>query len=136
MRIAVLSPFYPYRGGIAQFSAMLYQALETQHEVKAFSFLRLYPNFLFPGKTQLVEADDQAIPIPSEKKLDSINPVSYFRTAKAIRKFQPDVLIIAYWMSFFAPAYTLIAKLLKKRMVVIGLLHNAIPMSRGFSTGS
>ncbi|MDR0543641.1 MAG: glycosyltransferase [Dysgonamonadaceae bacterium] len=127
MRIAILSPFYPYRGGIAQFSAMLYKALETAHEVKAFSFSRLYPDFLFPGKTQLVEEGDAAIRIPAERKLDSIGPVSYFLTARAIAGFQPDVLIVAYWMSFFAPAYTSIVKRLKKRTTVIGLLHNAIP---------
>ena len=127
MRIAVLSPFYPYRGGIAQFSAMLYRALEPEHEIKAFSFSRLYPDFLFPGKTQLVGEHDHAIRIPSDRKLDSIGLFSYFSTARAIRKFQPDVLIIAYWMSFFAPAYTLIAKQLKKRTTIIGLLHNAIP---------
>ena len=127
MRIAILSPFYPYRGGIAQFSAMLYQTLETKHEIKAFSFSRLYPNFLFPGKTQWVEENDEAIRIPCERTLDSMSLPSCFSTAKAIRKFQPDVLIIAYWMSFFAPAYTLIAKRLKKRTTIIGLIHNAIP---------
>ncbi|MDR2683606.1 MAG: glycosyltransferase, partial [Dysgonamonadaceae bacterium] len=127
MKIAILSPFYPYRGGIAQFSAMLYKALETGHEVKAFSFSRMYPDFLFPGKTQLVEEGDQAIPIAAERKLDSIGPISYWLTAKAIARFQPDVLVISYWMSFFAPAYACIAKRLKKRTTIIGLLHNAIP---------
>ena len=38
MRIAFLSVFYPYRGGIAQFNAHLYQALAAQHEVKAWNF--------------------------------------------------------------------------------------------------
>ncbi|MDR3218410.1 MAG: glycosyltransferase [Dysgonamonadaceae bacterium] len=127
MRIAILSPFYPYRGGIAQFSAMLYKELEKEHEVKAFSFSRLYPGFLFPGKTQLVEEGDDAIQIPSMRKLDSIGPFSYFQTAGEIKKFQPDVLVIAYWMSFFSPAYTFIAKQLKRKTRIIALLHNAFP---------
>jgi glycosyltransferase involved in cell wall biosynthesis len=128
MKIAILSPFYPYRGGIAQFSAMLYKALEANHEVKAFSFSRMYPDFLFPGKTQWTEDAHPDIPIaPAEPLLDSIGPLSYLLTAKAIKKFQPDVLLIAYWMSFFAPAYAAIARRLKKQTTVIGLLHNAIP---------
>ncbi|MDR3060965.1 MAG: glycosyltransferase [Dysgonamonadaceae bacterium] len=127
MKIAILSPFYPYRGGIAQFSAMLYEAMREKHEVKAFSFSRLYPGFLFPGKTQYVEKGDQAIEIPSERILDSINPFSYQKTAKEIGKFQPDVLIIVYWMSFFGPAYGHIANRLKKKTVIISLVHNAIP---------
>lgn len=128
MRIAILSPFYPYRGGIAQFSAMLYQALEKKgHEVKAFSFSRLYPGFLFPGKTQFVEENDRAVSMPSERILDSINPFSYEKTAKAIAEFQPDILVIAYWMSFFGPAYGHIANRLKNKTKIITLLHNAIP---------
>jgi glycosyltransferase involved in cell wall biosynthesis len=127
MRIAILSPFHPYRGGIAQFSSMLYKTLEAEHEVEAFSFSRLYPDFLFPGKTQFVDEGDTALQIPVKRQLDSIGPVSYWMTARMIAKFRPDVLVIAYWMSFFVPAYVTIVKRLRKQTAVIGLLHNAIP---------
>ena len=51
MRFAILSPIYPYRGGIAQFSGMLYTELVKEgHEVKAFNFKRLYPDILFPAR--------------------------------------------------------------------------------------
>ena len=56
MKIAFLSTFYPFRGGIAQFNAALYRALEKEHEIKAFNFSLQYPSVLFPGKTQLVDA--------------------------------------------------------------------------------
>lgn len=128
MKIAILSPIYPYRGGIAQFSAMLYQALTDEgHEVKAFNFKRLYPGLLFPGKTQYVEGKDNVIVVESDRLLDSINPVSYRRTVKAIRAFAPDVLVVAYWMSFFVPGYAHIANRMKKHCKVITLVHNAIP---------
>jgi glycosyltransferase involved in cell wall biosynthesis len=127
MKIVILSPFYPYRGGIAQFSMSLYQALAKEHEIKVFSFSRLYPGFLFPGKTQFVEGNKMTVSIPSERILDSINPFSYERTAKAIEKYQPDVLLIAYWMSFFAPAYGHIARRLRGKTRIIALVHNAIP---------
>ncbi|MDR0815686.1 MAG: glycosyltransferase [Bacteroidales bacterium] len=106
---------------------MLYKTLEKENEVKAFSFSRLYPKILFPGKTQYVNEKDGAMVIPSERILDSIHPFSYQKTANAIEKFQPDVLIIAYWMSFFAPAYGFIACRLKNKTKIITLLHNAIP---------
>lgn len=128
MKFAILSPFYPYRGGIAQFSAMLYTELVKEgHTVQAFNFTRLYPDLLFPGKTQYVEAGDRAIAIESQRTLDSINPLSYFRTVREIRKFQPDVLIISYWMSFFVPGYAHIAHRMKHHCQVITLVHNAIP---------
>jgi len=133
MRIAILSPFYPYRGGIAQFSAMLYKGLKQEgHEVKAFNFKRLYPDFLFPGQTQYVDEKDQAIRIASCSVLDSINPLSYFKTVQEIKAYAPDVLIISYWMSFFVPGYAHIANRLKKECKVIVLVHNAIPHEKRF----
>ncbi len=54
MKIAILSSFYPFRGGISQFNTYLLKELSKKHTVKAFNFSRQYPSFLFPGKTQLV----------------------------------------------------------------------------------
>lgn len=128
MKIAILSPFYPYRGGIAQFSAMLYTQLKNDgHTVEAFNFKRLYPDLLFPGKTQYVEEGDRARAIDCRRILDSIQPLSYFRTVRALRAFAPDVLIISYWMSFFVPGYAHVAHRMKRHCKVITLIHNAIP---------
>lgn len=132
MRIAYLSTFYPYRGGIAQFNASLYRALETEHSVKAYTFTRQYPGILFPGKTQLVENDETADPVPAARVLDSINPVSYFGTARNISKFQPDLLIMKYWMSFLAPSLGTVAGLLPKKTRIITVLDNVIPHEKRF----
>ena len=80
MKIAILSCFYPYRGGISQFNACLYTELKKNHTVKAFNFKRQYPDFLFPGKTQYVTDNDEAAPVESERVLDTVNPFSYIRT--------------------------------------------------------
>jgi glycosyltransferase involved in cell wall biosynthesis len=128
MKIAILSPFYPFRGGIAEFSNLLYDALLGQgHEVKAVTFSRMYPNFLFPGKTQYVESDSKFSKTNAIRALDSINPISYYKTAQLLKKFQPDVVVIAYWMTFFIPAYATIAWLLRKKTKIIILYHNVIP---------
>ncbi|MFM7663375.1 MAG: glycosyl transferase, partial [Bacteroidota bacterium] len=84
MKIVFLSTFYPFRGGIAQFNALLFRVLEKEHEVKAFTFKRQYPGILFPGKTQLVTEEDTADPVPSKRILDSVNPLSYWKTARFI----------------------------------------------------
>lgn len=125
MKIAFLSPFYPYRGGIAQFSDRLLSELKNGCEVKAISYTTLYPKILFPGKSQIVPEPD-----PKKKEsadmLSSINPFSAIRTAREINKFEPDVLIVAYWMFFFVPVLTLLFRLLKKKIRIVGLVHNAI----------
>lgn len=127
MKIAFLSPFYPYRGGIAQFSDSLYIALAKNNDVKAFSFTRQYPKLLFPGKTQFVSESDINRNIEIQRVLDSINPLTYYKTAKDIIKYKPDLVLISYWMPFFAPAFGKIAGILKKNGIkVAGILHNVI----------
>ena len=127
MRIAILSCFYPYRGGISQFNACLYGELSKKHIVKAFNFKRQYPEFLFPGKTQFVTADDEAVPVESTSLLDTANPFTYHSTYKAIRDWQPDVLIVRYWMSYFAPSLGYITRKMQKHCKVISILDNVIP---------
>lgn len=130
MKIAILSPFYPYRGGLAQLNARLYTELGIRNEVKAFSFTTLYPDFLFPGKTQYVTDGDSATIVENERVLNTINPLSYISTAKSINRFAPDILIIPYWMSFLAPALGSVCRLLNKRTKKVALVHNAISHER------
>jgi len=132
MRIAYLSTFYPLRGGIAQFNGSLYRAFERNHEIKAFTFKRQYPNLLFPGKSQYVQESDQVDQIPSEEILDTINPLSYQKTARKIQQFQPDILLMKYWMSYFAPSLGWVAKKINKRANVISVLDNVIPHEKRF----
>ena len=127
MKIAILSCFYPYRGGISQFNACLYGELSKQHVVKAFNFKRQYPEFLFPGKTQFVTDDDEAVPVESTSLLDTANPFSYISTYRAIRDWEPDVLIVRYWMSYFGPSLGYITRRMKKHCKVISILDNVVP---------
>ncbi|MFT7345181.1 MAG: glycosyltransferase involved in cell wall biosynthesis [Lentimonas sp.] len=126
MKIAILSPFYPLRGGIAQFADSLADELENEHEIQRFSFSKQYPSILFPGKTQFVE------PIKENKSkslalLDSTNPISYKKASDAIKEFAPDILITAYWMSFISPSISSVSRALKNECTTIGLVHNLIP---------
>lgn len=132
MKIAQLSTIYPFRGGIAQFNASLYRALEKKHEVKAYTFIRQYPDFLFPGKNQYVQPNDIPDIIPSTVCLDTINPLSYLSTAKKIKEFAPDILLMKYWMSFFGPSLGTVAKKLKSKTKIISIIDNAISHEKRF----
>lgn len=132
MKIAILSCFYPYRGGISQFNACLYGELSKTHIVKAFNFKRQYPEFLFPGKTQYVTKDDEAVPVESVSLLDTANPFSYVSTYRQIRAWEPDVLIVRYWMSYFAPSLGYITRRMRKHCKVISILDNVVPHEQRF----
>ncbi len=114
MRIAFLGPAHPIRGGIAQFIAILAQRLQKRgHEVKVFSFHRQYPKILFPGKEQVdhskkrIELDIQAVVTP-------YNPLTWPSALRQIKRWKPDVLIMKYWIPFFAPMYAWMVRKLKK----------------------
>lgn len=112
MKIAFLGPAYPLRGGIAQFIAIMAKKFGEKHEVKIFSFIKQYPKILFPGKEQIDKSELQ-IPLNIEAVLTPYNPFTFFPTIKKIQKWQPDLLIIKYWIPFFAPAFGVIIRMLK-----------------------
>ena len=130
LKIAYLSVFFPFRGGIAQFNTELFKALEEKADVKAFNFSTQYPDLLFPGKTQFVSETDVNRGIKSERLLSSINPLTFPRTLKAIKAYDPDVLITAFWMPFFGPSLGYITKNLKSSVKNISIIHNLIPHER------
>ena len=125
MRIAILSSFYPLRGGISQFNASMMAGLGKCHDVKAFTFSRQYPGLLFPGKTQYVTPEDEAEPVQSEAVLDTVNPFTWIRAAKTIRAWQPDLLVMKYWMSWFAPSLGYVARHCGCKSIVV--LDNVVP---------
>ena len=133
MRIAYLSTFYPFRGGIAQFNADLLEEFGRHHEVKAFTFTRQYPSFLFPGKTQYVTESDKAKKVDSQAILDTANPFSWRPAARKIAAWKPDLLVMKYWMSYLAPSLGTVARYLKRRGIpVITVLDNVIPHETKF----
>lgn len=127
MRIILVGTAFPYRGGLAAFNERL--AIEFQKEGEDISietFTLQYPNFLFPGKTQY--SNGTAPDLKINRSVHSVNPLNWRKTAKAIAKQNPDVVIFAYWMSFMAPCFGTIARVLKRRCNArcIGLIHNMI----------
>lgn len=137
MKAVIVSTAYPMRGGIAQYTAILYRYLTAaSHKVKVFSFKRQYPEFLFPGKTQY-ETSEPAYRIPDEDnvvKVDSVNPFNWFFTALKIRKEKPDLLIYKYWIPFFAPCFFTIALFVKMfaKTKVLFICDNVLPHEKRF----
>ena len=132
MQIAILSCFHPYRGGIAQFNANIYAELSKYHNVKAFNFKRQYPDIFFPGKSQFVSDDDNAIKTESTSVLNTANPFSYISSARKIRRWEPDLLLMRYWMPYFAPSQGYVGRHQCKKTKVISILDNVIPHERRF----
>jgi glycosyltransferase involved in cell wall biosynthesis len=104
MRIALLGPLAPWRGGLAQYLAAMGETLSRRAEVRGFTFTRQYPGLLFPGRSQR-DPDAERPTFPVEATLDSIAPPSWKRTARAIDAFAPGMVILKWWMPFFGPSF-------------------------------
>lgn len=129
MKISILGPAWPYRGGIAAFNERLAHQLQSEeHTVRLYTFTLQYPSFLFPGKTQY-SVEPKPADLDVERCVNSCNPFSWISTGRKIKKEAPDLLIVAYWLPFMAPALGTVCRIAKSNGVtrVIALLHNLIP---------
>ena len=129
MKICIVGPAYPYRGGLAsimQSMARVYQA--EGHEVKIYTFTVQYPSLLFPGKTQYVTT-----PPPSdlhiERVLNNVNPLSWIKVGLRLRREAPDMILMKYWTPFMAPAFGTVARIARSngKSKVICQIDNVEP---------
>lgn len=128
MRVVLIGPSYPFRGGISHYTTLLYRHLRRRHEVRFLSLRRQYPRWLYPGRS---DRDESAFAIReegSEALLDPLNPISWWRTADAASAFRPQLLILPWWASFWAPCYIAIATWVKRTVgcPVLYLCHNVV----------
>lgn len=128
--VVLVGPAYPYRGGIAHFTHALARTLRQRGQaVEVVTFARQYPKVLFPGRTQFEDGPPPAS--RPRRLLDSIDPRSWWRTAQAIAAMRPSAVVLQHWMPFFAPAYGVVAWLLRRHGVpVYAVVHNALPHER------
>ncbi|MBN1163670.1 MAG: glycosyltransferase, partial [Candidatus Krumholzibacteriota bacterium] len=128
LRICLIGPAYPYRGGISHYNTCLAKELMKDHEVRVINYSRLYPEFLFPGRTQYDESA-KAFSVPSRRMIDSINPFTWVRAGFHAARWKPDLTVVQWWHPYFAPALAKICSILRLtgRGKVIFLCHNVAP---------
>ena len=131
MKIIIIGTAYPLRGAMAQLNGILANYLSEDNDVEIFSFKRQYPKLLFPGKSQEDTSGNDIIKkkIPNTQILDSINPFNWRSTARRIANKNPDLLILRFWIPFFAPAFYTICRYVKKKTgaKVLFICDNVIP---------
>lgn len=134
MRVCLVGPAHPYRGGISHFTQMLATEFMRSHDVMIVGFSRLYPSLFFPGRSQYDEGG-ALIRVESLRVIDSVNPVTYFRAARLIVDFAPSLVVFQWWHPFFAPAFRVIASRVRRRLGahVLFLCHNVLPHESSFA---
>ncbi len=128
-KVFIIGPAYPLRGGLASFDELFCEALNKQgHQCEIISYSLQYPNFLFPGSTQYHVNGTAPKNITIHTLINSVNPLSWFKTASFIKKQKPDFIIFRFWIPFMGPALGTIARLVKKQNIkVLAITDNVIP---------
>jgi glycosyltransferase involved in cell wall biosynthesis len=101
MKIVLIGPAYPIRGGNALFVAHLYESLAAANDVQVISYSRLYPGFLFPGVRQTDISTVAVKKHPSVHIIDCLNPLTWWKAARLAASMNPDMLVFTWWNPFF-----------------------------------
>ncbi len=114
-KVVIIGPAHPYRGGNAMFIQYLCNALSEKFEIKLINYSLLYPSFLFPGTTQYDQSEQVIQGFPNERLVNSINPISWFKTASRIKSENADLVVFDWWNPFFGMCHWVMSLLLKKK---------------------
>ncbi len=129
MKIIIVGSAHPYRGGLASFNERLASEFVAEgHDVEIVTFTLQYPSFLFPGKTQFTDSPKPE-GLSISRRINSTNPFNWMKVGREIRDKNADMVIFCYWMSFMAPSFGKIARIVHRngKTKCIALVHNMIP---------
>ena len=128
-QITIIGPAYPLRGGLSSYNELLALKLQNQgHQVKIITFSLQYPNFLFPGKTQL----SNSLPpdnLDIEVCLNSINPINWILLGRKIKNEKPDLVIFRFWMPFMGLSLGTLGRMIRgnNHTKIVAITDNIIP---------
>ena len=114
MKIVILGPAHPYRGGLASIMQTMAREYQSRgHEVKIYTFTVQYPELLFPGKSQYVDT-----PAPEdlhiERVMNTVNPINWVRLGLRLKREKPDMILMKYWTPFMAPCFGTVARIARQ----------------------
>lgn len=130
MRVALIGPTFPYKGGGAHHTTELAHRLAAAgHEVVLESWKAQYPSFLYPGQPTIDEPE--GTPFDGTRRVLSWRrPDGWFAAGRRLRRY--DLVVLAVLSPVQVPAYLGILAGLGRRAKVIALCHNVLPHERSF----
>lgn len=128
MKIVLIGPVYPYKGGISHYTGLLCRALRAKHEVTMVSYKMQYPKLLF--KKEQKDYANRSFQVEDTKYwINTANPFNILATARKVKKLEPDAVIFQWWHPYFTPCYYLLCKFIGK-IPIIFICHNVFPHER------
>jgi glycosyltransferase involved in cell wall biosynthesis len=126
MRIALVGPTHPFKGGVAAHTTQTAHALAAAgHEVRLVSWSRMYPKLLYPGE-QSVPGGGEDLPRfePVRRTLRWDRPLSWWRTGRSLRDV--DLVVLVAIVPVQVPALLALARSARPARVT-AIVHNVVP---------
>jgi len=130
VRIAVVGPAHPYKGGVAQYTtALAHELARAGHQVRLESWSHQYPRLLYPGQLTVREPELPVYP-GTARALSWRRPDSWYRLGRRLRGHDLVVLVVVTPVQM--PAYRgILAGLGRDRRTrVVAECHNVLPHER------
>lgn len=136
MKIALLGPSHPFRGGIVHFNSRLAMELQGRDNlnVDLFYWSQPYPEFLLPGPVRAFQAEESYL--TSHQKglqiLSYTNPLTWAMLIMRIKRGRYDLFITHWVHPVHFPVFKILfagIRLLTKTKIGL-LVHNSLPHER------
>jgi glycosyltransferase involved in cell wall biosynthesis len=134
MKVIVIGPAHPLRGGLASFNERLAKAFQDEgNTVSIYTFSLQYPSFIFPGTSQY-----STEPAPKDLTIkvciNSVNPLNWIIVGNRLKKENADLVIVRYWLPLMGPCLGTILRKVKKNhhSKIVCIADNIIPHEKRF----
>lgn len=129
MRIVIVGPAFPYKGGGAHHTTELAHRLAgVGHEVVLESWKAQYPSFLYPGEQTIAAPEDEPFS-RTRRELAWYRPDGWLRAGRRFRS--ADLVVFVVLSPVQVPAYLgMLAGLGRGRTRTTALCHNVLPHER------
>lgn len=130
MRVGLVGPTHPFKGGIAQHTTRLAGALRDAGVRTALvSWSRQYPARLYPGRLTVPDGRPEVPPFePTSRPLAWNRPDSWVGTARRLRAADAVVFVVVTPLQLIA--YHVMLTVLGRRVRTVALVHNVLPHER------
>jgi glycosyltransferase involved in cell wall biosynthesis len=128
MKIALVGPAHPYKGGGARHTTELAHRLAaTGHDVIIESWRAQYPRRLYPGQQTVDVPEGEPYP-RTHRRLAWYRPDGWLAEGRRLRP--ADLVVFAYLTPLQAPPYLAIMAGLRRRARTAVICHNVLPHER------
>ena len=134
MKVVLVGPVSPFKGGIAHFNTCISKELERSiHSFRVVSWRRRFPKLFYPGKNEYNITEKYLFADRDKYVLDILNPITWLRASRKILEIEPDTVIFNFISPLLAPVLLVLltrvrSSISKSRKIqLIAICHNATP---------